>query len=400
MFDAMFTLIGHSGAYVNQRGLHPPRGIHGRGAGAFRCQDGKYVQFDTSSARHLVWFAQAGGHHRLGSGAARRRAPARRGGQPAAACPAARAVSHAHGRGLGGAGKSRRRRDRLGPHDRASGSPPSTRGRSARSSSSKILSSARRGWPGYRCTSRPRQACREARGTCPMRTTLTSCASWTSFAARHQNWRRTTSGSPAAGAESARPVRRPGRADLWPAAARVWRRRRQDQRAQGRRGRLSQSRQAVAPAGPGVVRVAAGVLEAGGLRRRGGGELLTWHRRSAGDWLPRSQSAQAGHRLLLGEQLRPVRPVEERARLGAPGTGRRRHHGAPDAAGDSRAVQPDRHRHRHAGDVRDRRSVCTTACAPATASTSRRRCARRRPTTRRPTCSSTPARASTSRAAT
>jgi len=61
MFDAMFTLIGHSGAYVNQRGLHAPRGIHGRGAGAFKCRDGKYVQFDTSSARHLVWFAQEAG---------------------------------------------------------------------------------------------------------------------------------------------------------------------------------------------------------------------------------------------------------------------------------------------------------------------------------------------------
>jgi crotonobetainyl-CoA:carnitine CoA-transferase CaiB-like acyl-CoA transferase len=61
MFDAMFTLIGHSGAYVNQRGLHAPRGIHGRGAGAFKCKDGKYVQFDTSSARHLVWFAREAG---------------------------------------------------------------------------------------------------------------------------------------------------------------------------------------------------------------------------------------------------------------------------------------------------------------------------------------------------
>ena len=61
LFDAMFTLIGHSGAYVNARGLHPPRGIHGRGAGAFRCKDGKYVQFDSSSARHLSWFAQAAG---------------------------------------------------------------------------------------------------------------------------------------------------------------------------------------------------------------------------------------------------------------------------------------------------------------------------------------------------
>ncbi|HEY2593798.1 MAG TPA: CoA transferase, partial [Chloroflexota bacterium] len=61
MFDAMFTLIGHSGAYVTQRWLHGPRGIHGRGAGAFKCKDGKYVQFDTSSARHLVWFAQEAG---------------------------------------------------------------------------------------------------------------------------------------------------------------------------------------------------------------------------------------------------------------------------------------------------------------------------------------------------
>jgi crotonobetainyl-CoA:carnitine CoA-transferase CaiB-like acyl-CoA transferase len=61
MFDAMFTLIGHSGAYANARGLHPPRGIHGRGAGAFRCKDDKYVQFDSSSARHLVWFAQQAG---------------------------------------------------------------------------------------------------------------------------------------------------------------------------------------------------------------------------------------------------------------------------------------------------------------------------------------------------
>jgi crotonobetainyl-CoA:carnitine CoA-transferase CaiB-like acyl-CoA transferase len=61
LFDTMFTLIGHSGAYITERGLHPPRGIHGRGAGAFRCKDGKYVQFDTSSARHLVWFAQEAG---------------------------------------------------------------------------------------------------------------------------------------------------------------------------------------------------------------------------------------------------------------------------------------------------------------------------------------------------
>ena len=61
LFDAMFTLIGHSGAYADERGLRPPRPIHGRGAGAFRCKDGRYVQFDTSSPRHLSWFARAAG---------------------------------------------------------------------------------------------------------------------------------------------------------------------------------------------------------------------------------------------------------------------------------------------------------------------------------------------------
>jgi crotonobetainyl-CoA:carnitine CoA-transferase CaiB-like acyl-CoA transferase len=61
LFDAMFTLIGHSGAFINAQGLRPPRGIHLRGSGAFRCGDGKYVQFDTSSARHLTWFAHEAG---------------------------------------------------------------------------------------------------------------------------------------------------------------------------------------------------------------------------------------------------------------------------------------------------------------------------------------------------
>ena len=61
LFDAMFTLIGHSGAYADERGLHPPRPIHIRGSGAFRCKDGRYVQFDTSSPRHLPWFARAAG---------------------------------------------------------------------------------------------------------------------------------------------------------------------------------------------------------------------------------------------------------------------------------------------------------------------------------------------------
>ena len=84
MFDAMFTLIGHSGAYVNQRGLHGPPAIHGRGAGAFR-QDGKYVQFDTSSARHLVWFAQAAGDRRFGPDLLDVVRLQRREGQPAVA---------------------------------------------------------------------------------------------------------------------------------------------------------------------------------------------------------------------------------------------------------------------------------------------------------------------------
>jgi crotonobetainyl-CoA:carnitine CoA-transferase CaiB-like acyl-CoA transferase len=61
LFDSMFTLIGHSGAYRHDKGLHPPRGIHMRGSGSFRCKDGKHVQFDTSSARHWVWFAKEAG---------------------------------------------------------------------------------------------------------------------------------------------------------------------------------------------------------------------------------------------------------------------------------------------------------------------------------------------------
>ncbi len=61
LFDAMFTLIGQNGAYVNEHGPREPTGIHGRGAGCFRCGDGHYVQFDTSSARHLTWFAHAAG---------------------------------------------------------------------------------------------------------------------------------------------------------------------------------------------------------------------------------------------------------------------------------------------------------------------------------------------------
>jgi crotonobetainyl-CoA:carnitine CoA-transferase CaiB-like acyl-CoA transferase len=61
LFNAMFILIGHAGAYVNARGLQAATGIHGRGAGAYRCADGRYVQFDTSSPRHLTWFARAAG---------------------------------------------------------------------------------------------------------------------------------------------------------------------------------------------------------------------------------------------------------------------------------------------------------------------------------------------------
>jgi crotonobetainyl-CoA:carnitine CoA-transferase CaiB-like acyl-CoA transferase len=61
LFDAMFTLIGPGGAYADADGLPPPRPIHGRGAGAYRCKDGRHVQFDTSSARHLSWFARAAG---------------------------------------------------------------------------------------------------------------------------------------------------------------------------------------------------------------------------------------------------------------------------------------------------------------------------------------------------
>ena len=116
LFDAMFTLIGHSGAYADASGPRPPRPIHGRGAGAFRCQDGRYVQFDTSSARHLSWFARAAGllgrfepdlldlaeqHEARGQ-----RAPARE---------AAGGVPDPHRGGVGGTRQRGRRRHRVHP---------------------------------------------------------------------------------------------------------------------------------------------------------------------------------------------------------------------------------------------------------------------------------------------
>jgi crotonobetainyl-CoA:carnitine CoA-transferase CaiB-like acyl-CoA transferase len=65
LFDAMFMQIGPRGAYVESKGLRKVAldsfGTHNRGAGSYRCADGKYVQFDTSSARHLTWFARAAG---------------------------------------------------------------------------------------------------------------------------------------------------------------------------------------------------------------------------------------------------------------------------------------------------------------------------------------------------
>jgi crotonobetainyl-CoA:carnitine CoA-transferase CaiB-like acyl-CoA transferase len=61
LYDAMFTLVGHSGAYKSSSGVPRPVPLHGRGAGSFRCGDGRYVQFDTWSARHLTWFARQAG---------------------------------------------------------------------------------------------------------------------------------------------------------------------------------------------------------------------------------------------------------------------------------------------------------------------------------------------------
>ena len=60
-FDAMFTLIGHSGTYRDESGLKPPAPIKPRGSDCYRCKDGRYVQFDTSSPRHLTWFARDAG---------------------------------------------------------------------------------------------------------------------------------------------------------------------------------------------------------------------------------------------------------------------------------------------------------------------------------------------------
>ncbi|MDE3076475.1 MAG: CoA transferase, partial [Chloroflexota bacterium] len=61
LFHAMFQLIGPAGAYVSARGLREPRPIDVNGSGAYRCGDGRYVQFDPSSYRFLPWFAEAAG---------------------------------------------------------------------------------------------------------------------------------------------------------------------------------------------------------------------------------------------------------------------------------------------------------------------------------------------------
>ena len=148
MFDAMFTLIGHSGAYANKRGLHPPRGIHGRGAGRLRVQ-GRQVRPVRHARARATW-----------SGSRRRRASptgapscstsveaARRDGQSAAARPPARAVPDAHRRRVGGSRQPRRRGDRLGAHHRRVDRRPTTRANSAPWCSSTTRSSDRPGWP-------------------------------------------------------------------------------------------------------------------------------------------------------------------------------------------------------------------------------------------------------------
>jgi crotonobetainyl-CoA:carnitine CoA-transferase CaiB-like acyl-CoA transferase len=61
LFDAMFALISHNGAYRDETGLLPPAPVNGRGSGCFRCRDGRYVQFDTAAPRHLTWFAHRAG---------------------------------------------------------------------------------------------------------------------------------------------------------------------------------------------------------------------------------------------------------------------------------------------------------------------------------------------------
>ena len=144
-------LIGHSGAYANESGLHPPRGIHGRGAGAFRCQDGKYVQFDSSSARHLVWFAQAAGITDWGPELLDIVRLRDESGQPALPRAAARAVPDPHRRANGRSSAIGPAPRSAGPARPTSGSPPSTRARSAPWCSWTTRSSARPGWPACRC---------------------------------------------------------------------------------------------------------------------------------------------------------------------------------------------------------------------------------------------------------
>ncbi len=233
------------GAYVNQRGLHAPRGIHGRGAGAFRCEDGKYVQFDTSSARHLVWFAQEAGITGWGPELLDIvRLRDEKVNQQLHARLRELFLTRTAGR-VGRDRQPRRRRDGLGAHDRRMDCQPSTRAQhSARWSQlddPEFGPTWMAGLPVH-LTATPER--RKGRATYPTRTT-TRCSAAGRGSPSHtaHRTRATRRSLPAARHESARSVRRARRTDLRAIALRVRRRRRQDQCSQSWRGRLPESRQ-------------------------------------------------------------------------------------------------------------------------------------------------------------
>jgi crotonobetainyl-CoA:carnitine CoA-transferase CaiB-like acyl-CoA transferase len=63
LFHAMFELIGKAGAFVESKGLEPPKPHRGNGSGTYQCADGRYVRLDPigGSARFLRWLLDAAG---------------------------------------------------------------------------------------------------------------------------------------------------------------------------------------------------------------------------------------------------------------------------------------------------------------------------------------------------
>ena len=345
LYNAMFTLIGPAGAYPTKRGVRYPGGIHGRGAGCFRCGDGRYVQFDTSSARHLTWFANEAGINAWGPDLLdpeRLRNPENNQRLHAALrelflTKSAEEWEDDQPRAGGAMGFCRTTTEWLHTdHAQASkavvaahrpGARPDLDGGAA-VRSSKTRPGAPRG---------PRHLPAPTRRTCCRGSASSSRLGMRRHRARESavadgratQSRRADLAHAVAGHAVHRPLRRARRADLRASAGRVRRRRDQDQQPQGggMSGYLNRGKR-THPARP----------------RQRTRQQVFWKLVEDADIVLENFSPGTADRLGIGYEqakarkpdivyssaqlLRPGRPLDERPRLGAPGAGRRRHHGA------------------------------------------------------------------------